>query len=221
MNIITELFRRSCLFEGSDEVFEEGMLCVLLGEDGTVSGDVPIDAEGGIEDADATFCLRMIELVAFVLEYRCVAEDGKTVSHSFRNKELTMVILCQFYSDVLTIGRAALADVYDDIEDGTLDAADEFALGKRRALEVQATHDTVGTHAFIVLNKVYFMSKDRSYLFIKLSLRETLKEISSVITKYLRLDDEDSVYICFYYFHIFLYLKKGSSKSKNLNYLRE
>ena len=141
------------------------MLCVLLGEDGLICWNVPIDTEGVIEDTDTTFCLWMIELVTLVLEYRCVAEDGKTVSHSFRNKKLTMVILCQFYSDVLTVGRAALANVDDDIEDGTLDAADEFALGEGRALEVQATHHTIGTHAFVVLDE-----SDGSYFFVELTL---------------------------------------------------
>ena len=46
------------------------MVGVLLGEDGLIGGDVPIDGEGVIEDADATFCLGMIELITFVLEYR-------------------------------------------------------------------------------------------------------------------------------------------------------
>lgn len=64
------------------------MVGVLLGEDGLVRGDVPIDAEGVIEDADATFCLGMIKLVAFVLEYRCVAEDGKAVGKALGDEKL-------------------------------------------------------------------------------------------------------------------------------------
>lgn len=67
--------------------------------------------------------------------------------------------------DVLTVGGTALADVDNDIEDGTLDAADEFGLGEGRALEVQATHDTVGTHAFVVLDE-----RDGSYFFVELTL---------------------------------------------------
>ena len=66
---------------------------------------------------------------------------------------------------MLTVGRAALADVYDDIEDGTLDAADEFGLGEGRALEVQASHDTVGTHAFVVLYE-----SDGAYFLVELTL---------------------------------------------------
>lgn len=58
--------------EWAIKVFQQDMLCVLLGEDGLVGGDVPIDAEGVIEDTDTTFCLGMIELVALVLEYRCL-----------------------------------------------------------------------------------------------------------------------------------------------------
>ena len=49
------------------------MLGVLLGEDGVICWDEPIDAEGGIEDIDACICLGMIELVTLVLEYCCFA----------------------------------------------------------------------------------------------------------------------------------------------------
>ena len=87
------------------------------------------------------------------------------MGEAFGDEELTMVVLSQFHSDVLTVGRAALADVYDDIEDGPLDAADELCLSEGRALEVQATHDTVGTHAFVVLDE-----RDGSYFFVELTL---------------------------------------------------
>ena len=141
------------------------MVGVLLGEDGLVRGDVPIDAEGVIEDTDTTFCLWMIKLVTLVLEHRCLTQHRKTVGETLGDEKLTMVVLSQFHSDVLTVGGTALADVYDDIEDGTLDAADEFALGEWGALEVQATHDTVGTHAFVVLDKA-----DGSHFLVELTL---------------------------------------------------
>ena len=141
------------------------MLCVLLGEDGLICWNVPIDTEGVIEDTDTTFCLWMIELVAFVLEHRCLTQHRKTVGETFGDEKLTMVVLCQFYSDVLTVGGTALADVDNDIEDGTLDAADEFGLSEGRALEVQATHDTVGTHALVVLNEA-----NGSHFLVKLTL---------------------------------------------------
>lgn len=66
------------------------MLGVLLGEDGTVSGDVPIDAEGGVEDVDASICLGMIELVTLVLEHCCLAENGKAVGEAFGDEKLAM-----------------------------------------------------------------------------------------------------------------------------------
>ena len=70
------------------EVFEEGMVGVLLGEDGLICWNVPIDTEGVIEDADTTFCLGMIELVTLVLEHRSVTEDGKAVGEAFRDEKL-------------------------------------------------------------------------------------------------------------------------------------
>lgn len=50
------------------------------------------------------------------------------------------------------------------------------------------------------------MAEDWSCLLIKLTLRETLKEISSCILEDARLDDEYAFYICLYYFHDFLNL---------------
>lgn len=70
------------------EVLEEGMVGVLLGEDGMIGGDVPIDAEGVIEDADTSISLGMIELITLVLEYRCVAQHCKAVGKAFRDEKL-------------------------------------------------------------------------------------------------------------------------------------
>ena len=45
------------------------MFGVFLRKDGLVGGDSPVDAEAGVKDADAAIGLRMVELVALVLEY--------------------------------------------------------------------------------------------------------------------------------------------------------
>ena len=45
------------------------------------------------------------------------------------DEELTMIVFCQFYSHMLTISWRTLADIYCYIEDSTLYAAYQFALG--------------------------------------------------------------------------------------------
>ena len=45
------------------------MLGVFVTEDGMGSGDVPVDTQGVIEDADASVRLGVIELITLVLEH--------------------------------------------------------------------------------------------------------------------------------------------------------
>lgn len=66
------------------------MFGVLFAEKGLVGWDLPIDAEGGVEDADASICLWGIEVVALVLEDGGLAEDSKAMGEASGNEELTV-----------------------------------------------------------------------------------------------------------------------------------
>ena len=99
------------------------MFGVFVTEDGMGSGDVPVDTKRVIEDADASVRLGMIELITLVLEHSGIAEDGKAMGEAFGNKELPVVILCQFHCDMLTVCRTTLTDIHCDIEDGSFDTA--------------------------------------------------------------------------------------------------
>ena len=65
---------------------------------------------------------------------------------ALRDEELVMIIFCQLYSHMLAISRGTLADIHCYIEDSTLYAAYQLALGVRWALEVQASHDAIAAH---------------------------------------------------------------------------
>ena len=67
---------------------------------------------------------------------------------------------------------------------------------------MQSSHHAIRGHTFVVLDKVHFMPKNRHYFLIKLSLRERLKKIASFIAKNFWLNNQNSFYICFNYFHI-------------------
>ena len=177
------------------------MLGVFVTEDGMGSGDVPVDTQGVIEDADASVRLGMIELITLVLEHGCLTEDGKAMGEAFGNKELPVVILCQLHCDMLTVCRTTLTDIHCDIEDGSLDTAHELALGIWGTLEMESTHHTIPGHTLVVLDKGYRMSEDGGYLLVKLPLGEGLEEIATGILKDLRFEDQYSFNTCFYYFH--------------------
>lgn len=118
------------------------MAGVFVAEDGLGGGDAPVDAEGVVEDADASVCLGVVELVTLVLEDGGLAEYGEAMGEALRDEELAMVVFSEFYGDVLTVGWGTFADVNGYIQDGAFDAANEFALGEGWALEMQTAHDS-------------------------------------------------------------------------------
>lgn len=85
----------------------------------------------------------MIEVVALILEYGCVAEYGETMSEALRDEELAVVVLCQFNGYVLAVCRTALAYVYCYIEHRTAHAAHQLALCVWRTLEMKSAHNAV------------------------------------------------------------------------------
>ena len=80
------------------------MLCVFVTQYCLVF-DTPINTKRIIKDTDTTISLRMIELIALILEYSRFTQYSKTMSKATWYKELAVVILCQFYSHMLTISR--------------------------------------------------------------------------------------------------------------------
>ena len=77
---------------------------------------VPVNAKGFIFDIDAAIGLRMIELVALVLEDGSFGENGKAMGKTTRDEELTMIVFCQFYCYMLAKCRRTLADVNGYVE---------------------------------------------------------------------------------------------------------
>ena len=69
------------------------MLQVFLAKNGLLDWDAPVNAQRLILDVDSSISLRMVELIALVLEDGRFGEDGKAMGETSRNKELTMVVL--------------------------------------------------------------------------------------------------------------------------------
>ena len=66
---------------------------------------------------------------------------------------------------------------------------------------MKTTHHTVWWHRLVVLHEVDTVPKDGRYFLVKLSLRETLKEIAAGVFEYAGLNDEHAGDICLYNFH--------------------
>ena len=119
------------------------------------------------------------------------------------DEELDMIVFCQLYSYMLAIGWRAFTIIHGDIQDSTFYAAYQLALGIRWALEVQASHYTIVTHALIILAEVNTMSQNWGYLFFKPSLAETLEEVATRVAEEAWLYNEYASYISFNYIHCF------------------
>jgi hypothetical protein len=103
---------------------------------------------------------------------------------------------------VLSVGGAAFTNIDSDIKDCAFDTTNEFALGKRRALEMQTSHHAIRGFALIVLDKGYCVAKDWSNFLVELSLREGLEEIASSVFEDAGLYNDYAINGGFDYFHI-------------------
>ncbi len=147
---------------------------VLFAQDSLLAGDSPIDAQTLVEDGDASLGLRSIEVVALVLEDSRLAQHAEPMSKSLRNEKLTMILARELNSYMLTVRRAALTDIHSYVQHSPKNTTNKLALSEGRALEMEATHHTIATHALVVLHEV-----NRSHLLLELTLGETLEEIAS------------------------------------------
>ena len=176
---------------------------VLVREYGLVHGDLPVYLERGVQNGYAAIRLGVVELVALVLEHCDVAENDETVCKAFGYKELAVVFLAEFDSDVLSVCRRTLADVNGNVQDTAAYAADNLALCIWGKLEMKAAHDSVAGHRLVVLNEddgvsvLWYCD-----LFVKFPLGETFKEIASCISEHLGFEYYRAVYTCLDDFHV-------------------
>ena len=153
---------------------------------------MPVDAETIGEDADPSICLRGVEVGARILEHGRLAQHREAMGEATGHKERAMVVFGQFNRHMLAVGGRSLADIYCNIEDSTLYAAYQLALGIRWTLEVQTSHHAIAAHALIILAEVNTMSQDWGYLLFELSFAETLEEMATSITEEAWLKNENA-----------------------------
>ena len=160
------------------------MMTVFFGKDYFISGQAPINREIRVIPCNCTLCLRMIEIIALVLEDHLIGKDAESMGESPGHKKLKMILFTQLHREVLPISRRILSDIYCNVENTAFYDPYKLCLGKGVFLEMKATEDPVGGFTLIVLNKVDF-----PYFISEFSKIEGLEKIASRVSKDSRFDD--------------------------------
>ena len=172
------------------------MLRVLLAQYRVPGRNEPVNSKAAVKDADAPVRFGMVELIALVLEHRCLAQHGEPVGETFRDEELPVIILRQLHGHVLAVGRRAIPDVHGHVQHLAPNAPHQLGLRERRPLEVQSPHHAVARHALVVLHERHV-----TYFLVKLPLGIALEEIASRVLEDTWFDNDHAVNICLDYFH--------------------
>jgi hypothetical protein len=160
------------------------MVPVLGGKDDLFGGQLPVNPDIWIVPCDGTLRLRMIEIVALILEHALLGKDAESMGESPGHKKLKMILFTQLHREVLPISRRILSDIYCNVENTAFYDPYKLCLGKGVFLEMKATEDPVGGFTLIVLDKVDF-----PYFISEFSKIEGLEKIASRVSKDSRFDD--------------------------------
>lgn len=117
---------------------------LLLGEDDLDCVNLPVYTEAFIKDRYAAVCFGMIIVVTFVLKDSHIAEDCETMGEASWNKELMMIVFCQFHGCMFAICRRAFANVNSYIKDFPFDTTYKLGLSEWRFLKVETSHYSFG-----------------------------------------------------------------------------
>lgn len=163
------------------------MFFIFITEDAVALGNAPIDIQIRIAQQQSAIGFGMIEVIALVSEGSRITEHREPMRKPARDEELAVVLSGEFDGEPLSEGLTLVTEVNSDIKDGALGAADELGLRKRRTLEMQSTHHTVGRTRLVVL---YELGRDTG---IKITLTVIrLNKISAGIAEELWLDNEQT-----------------------------
>ena len=86
-------------------------MTVFFGKDYFISGQAPINREIRVIPCNCTLCLRMIEIIALVLEDHLIGKDAESMGESPGHKKLKMILFTQLHREVLPISRRILSDI--------------------------------------------------------------------------------------------------------------
>ena len=79
------------------------MVLILLAQLYILSLYRPLNSQIRVIPHNGTFCLRMVKLVTLILEQCRLAQHHKTVSKAFGDKELAVILACNFNCYIFTV----------------------------------------------------------------------------------------------------------------------
>lgn len=167
------------------------MMGILFAEYALSHRNAPVDAQRRVIPGNGSLALRSIIVVTLILEDRLIAQHGESVRKSTGDKQHTVVLFRQFHCHMLSEGGTTPADIHSHIEDCTTYHPHQLGLSERRLLEMQATHHTGHTPAFVVLNEM-----GSAHILFKFILTERLKKIASCIAEYTWFQYHGTFYRC-------------------------
>lgn len=170
-----------------EAVLVPGWLLEVFGrEEHFVRWNTPIDIECGVVEFDTVLGLGVVWVVTFVSEDGDWAEDSESVSKAAWDKELFFGFGVKEHGTSDTASRGVWSDVDRDVEDLSMDDANEFGLFERRFLEMEAAHGTVVRERFVILAEIVMDTA-----FSEISAVPGFEEISSIIAVDIGLDEDD------------------------------
>ena len=139
------------------------------------------------------WCINIIYLIS---KDCFVTKNKETMCKTTWNKELTLILFREFYHDIFSKGRATLANINGNIQDLSLDYANQFCLRILSFLIVETTQYAIRRLRFIVLYKLDF-----TYFLLEFFVFPRFKEIATSILKDTRLDDKYTFYVRLFILH--------------------
>ena len=115
------------------------------------------------------------------------------------HEELFLVLGTQHPVCELSVSWRAVPDVHGEINDHTFGASHDFSLGMLVPLEVKPTEDVSHGMALVYLYSVEVVFPVR--LLVEFIVIEYLVEVSTVVVMDVRLDDENVLNVCLFYYH--------------------
>src|SRR5664280_224559 len=149
-------------------------------------GERPFDADLRIIPAETELILRGINLGAFVVKQRGLADDGEAMGKPGWNIKLPLAVGREIHAVPLPEGAGAAPDVHRDVEDLALPDRDQFPLGQW-ILEMQSAQRTALGKGEIVLDE-----RGADSRFAIPSFIPRFQEKSPMVTVNIRFDDQEA-----------------------------
>ena len=119
------------------------MMAVFVRQQDIRRRDFPVDGKCRVVPRYSTFRLWMVVIVAFVLEYRRLAENREAVGKTLWQEKLAFIVSRKLHGHMMTVCGAVSTYIHCHVENTSLHHTYQLGLGIWRQLEMQTPHHTI------------------------------------------------------------------------------